>query len=120
MKWNTREPCKSCPYRRDSRTAFWDKIEFETLLKNDRDPMLGAVYGCHETRKHPIPAICAGWLLDQKSRGLPSIQLRIQLIKFGDEAGECLEQVSSGGHALYDSVEEMIEANFPELLYDAE
>ena len=117
MKWDTREPCQSCPYRKDVRTQYWAKEEYEGLLKADAEPVMGAVFGCHQTRKHEKPSICGGWLLDQKNRGLPSIQLRLSLIR-NKEAVDCLDQVSDGGHELYGSIAEMVEANYPELLED--
>ena len=115
MKWDTTEPCESCPYRKDARIEYWDKGEFAQLLKNDADPIMGAIYGCHQTRKLEEPSICGGWLLDQQNRGVPSIQLRLALIR-SKEAMTCLDKISDGGHERYSSIEEMIEANFPELL----
>ena len=117
MKWNIKAPCESCPYRKDSKLAFWDKAEFAGLLEQDANHITGHVFGCHQTRKHPEPTICAGWLLNQKNRGLPSIQLRMRLIK-SEEARTCLVELTDGGNEQYGSIEEMVEANFPELLED--
>ena len=108
MKWSTRTPCKSCPYRRDAPLGFWAWDEFVNLEFQDSDPVNGHTFGCHGTKSDPD--VCAGWLLDQKRRGLPSIQLRLHLMT-NEEARECLEQVNDGGHVLYDSIAEMIEAN---------
>lgn len=115
MKWDTREPCQSCPYRKDARLKFWDEVEFATLLSNDADEFGGAVYGCHQTRKLPEPSVCGGWLLDQQRRGVPSIQLRLALIH-NEGAGQCLSEISDGGHKLYASIKAMVRANFPRLL----
>ncbi len=114
MKWDTKEPCQSCPYRTDARLQYWDKAEFKNLLRSDADPIQGAVFGCHQTRKLNEPSVCGGWLLDQKNRGVPSIQLRPSLIR-NKEAVHCLENVSSKVE-LYGSIEEMVLANFPELI----
>lgn len=110
MKWDTREPCKSCPYRKDAPLAMWDIREFIQVLANDADELRGGVYGCHATRHRQEPSVCAGWLVDQKRRGLPSIQLRLLLLKHTD-AVNCLEEVSDGGHELFASIEEMVRAN---------
>lgn len=110
MKWDTREPCGSCPYRRDARLGLWHPCEFENLVEQDRDPMNGGVFGCHATAKADQPSVCAGWLLDQKRRNVPSIQLRLMLMRDKD-AVACFEAVTDGGHALYGSIGEMVMAN---------
>lgn len=111
MRWETREPCESCPYRRDAKLEHWDPIEFETLLANNANEMYGPVYGCHGSKKLAEgPTVCGGWLLDQKRRGLPAIQLRLTLMK-NPEAVTALEEVNDGGHELYDSIQEMCEDN---------
>jgi hypothetical protein len=115
MKWDTKQPCESCPYRRDSKLKFWCESEFESLLANDASPILGHMFGCHGTRKNENPSICAGWLLDQIDRGLPSIMLRMSIIH-SEEAVKLLDEVTDGGYELYSSIEEMVRANYPALL----
>lgn len=111
MRWTTREPCSSCPYRRDAKLALWHPEEFLRLLANDRDQIFGAIYACHGSRESPEgPAICGGWLLDQKRRRAPSIQLRLALIH-KPEAVQALNECHDGGHPLYGSILEMVEAN---------
>ena len=112
MKWDTREPCGNCPYRKDAKLGLWDKGEFDNVMKQDADPISGDIFGCHATVKAaPVDrSVCAGWLLDQKRRGLPSIKLRLKLMKH-EEAVDCLEQTTDGGHELYDSIAEMVQAN---------
>lgn len=111
MRWATAIPCNSCPYRKDAPRELWSREEFYGLLRNDRDELGGAIYGCHGTRKVPEgPSICAGWLLDQKRRGLPAIQLRLSLMR-SEAARTNLESVSNGGHELYSSIREMCAAN---------
>ena len=109
MKWDLREPCGSCPYRRDAKLGLWHPSEFENLLEAEERP-LGATFGCHGTIKHDEPSVCIGWLLDQKRRDLPSIALRIRLAE-SPAAVDCLKEASDGGHELYESIEEMVEAN---------
>ena len=108
MKWNRQSPCRNCPYRKDAPLGLWHPSEFDNLLETERLE-LGAVFACHGTRKHEDMGICAGWLLDQKTRGLPSIALRIQLIQ-SEEARACLKSVNTGDCELY-SLQEMIAAN---------
>jgi len=114
MKFDMREPCSSCPYRKDAPLQLWDRAEFAKLLDHERNPFPGAIYGCHGTGKLPEKRVCAGWLLNQVNHGLPSIALRIRLMK-DPEAALCAEHVTSKTET-YESVEAMIEANYPELL----
>ena len=109
MKFDTTEPCGSCPYRRDAKLGLWHPSEFENLARTEREQM-GAIFGCHATIKQKPPSVCAGWLINQRERGVPSIALRLTLMR-NKEAVDCLEKVNDGGHELYDSIEEMIEAN---------
>jgi len=113
VKWDTRKPCGSCPYRKDAPLRLWHPSEFENLLENDEDTLRGHLFACHATKKAPEQSVCAGWLLDQDRRGLPSIQLRLVLNRSA-EARQALEQVSDGGHRLYGSILEMVAANYPE------
>ena len=107
MKFEGKEPCPSCPYRRDAKLEHWHRAEFQRLLHTEED-VLGTLYACHCTRKDP--SVCVGWLLDQRRRGYPSIMLRLVLVQ-DDEALRWAEDASDGGHDLYDSVVEMCEAN---------
>lgn len=100
-------PCNSCPYRRDVKTRIWAREEFERLLGNDADPMRGSLYMCHRFIRDPEHGdICAGWFLDQKRRGFPSIQLRMHMIR-----GRYEPVVVSGGHPLYRTLRAMCRAN---------
>lgn len=113
MKWTIESPCKSCPYRKDSPLALWDNAEFENLLFHDADPLHGNMFACHATRHRPQSERepCAGWLLDQKRRRVPSIRLRLTLMHH-PEAVKCLETVTSGGHRLFRTIQAMSRANF--------
>lgn len=109
MKFDTKEPCGSCPYRRDSKLGLWHPDEFEKLMRSERS-QIGSVFGCHGTIKKDPPSVCAGWLLKQRENGVTSIALRMTLMG-NQEAVDCLKNVSDGGHELYETVEEMVEAN---------
>lgn len=108
MKFDTRTPCGSCPYRIDAPLGLWDEQHFRDLERNDADEIFGAIYGCHATRKRGEPSVCAGWLLDQIRRGIPSIQMRLALAR---DRRLDLEELSDGGHVLYDSIADMVAAN---------
>lgn len=115
MKWDDEShlsPCAKCPYREDAPKELWSPLEFIQLLKNDRDEMNGKPYGCHNDGKAPKEKVrpCVGWLLDQKRRGTPSIQLRLALA-FSAAARECYERIHSNGLKLYKSIEAMCRAN---------
>lgn len=113
MKFDRREPCASCPYRTDAPLKLWHRSEFEGLLANDGNELRGATYGCHEFRKQPREEHrpCIGWLLDQRRRGYPSIQLRLMMIK-KPAAGECATEARlPEGVTLYPSIKTMCRAN---------
>jgi hypothetical protein len=109
LRFDKREPCASCPYRTDAPLGLWSPEEFEGLLRSERDHM-GTLYGCHEFNKRRDEAqVCIGWLLNQRERDIPSIALRMKLMT-SPEARACTEEASSPV-SLYESVEEMCEAN---------
>lgn len=111
LRWDTKEPCASCPYRKDAKLGFWDPRHFLDTLMGSADPLRGPIFACHGTRKLPEgPAICAGWLLDQMKNGCPSIQLRLACVR-DPAAAQATYEVHDGGHELYESIEEMCIAN---------
>ncbi len=101
-------PCNNCPYRKDAPKQHWDKEEFEKLIKNDRDYM-GKVYGCHKNNG----TVCRGWLMDQDERGLPSMNLRMSLIK-NNITREYLDKLHCPG-GRFKSIRQMCIANYPDL-----
>jgi len=72
--------------------------------------MVGVVYSCHNADGN----VCVGWALDQRERNVPSIAFRLHLRRFPGAAQQ-LAEITSGGHALFDSVQEMCRANIKEL-----
>jgi hypothetical protein len=109
LKFDAREPCKSCPYRTDAPAELWSPVEFVNLLATDRTQM-GTVYGCHKYRNRKDEAqVCVGWLLDQKRRNIPSIAFRLKLMS-DPAAVACLNEASSRV-PLFESIEDMCEAN---------
>jgi rubrerythrin len=110
VKFDTKEPCKSCPYRKDAKLGLWHPCEFENLARTEEE-LMGAMFGCHATGKGKTPmSICAGWLLAQREQGFPSIALRLYVLQH-PEVDPALDAVSDGGHDLYANVREMIDAN---------
>ncbi len=109
LLWDSRKPCKSCPYRTDAPLNLWSDEEFQDLLDNERSQM-GTTYGCHKFRKkHGDAQVCVGWLLNQRAHGVPSLILRMNLIR-NDAALACYNEASSPVE-LYGSMEEMCAAN---------
>tara|TARA_R110000772_G_scaffold35637_4_gene85805 strand:+ start:21739 stop:22104 length:366 start_codon:yes stop_codon:yes gene_type:complete len=102
-------PCGSCPYRKDSKLATWDKTEFEKLLEFDKD-YIGKTYKCHKNDG----SCCKGWLMNQDKRSLPSIALRIMLSK-EEVSFEYLDSLNCESE-MFETIEEMAEANFPDIL----
>jgi hypothetical protein len=111
MKLDTKTPCASCPYRKDVPVKTWHRSEFENLLAQDQD-QFGRMFGCHKFRFRPSEEqhFCAGWLLDQKERGYPSLHLRMFLITNGITV-EQLDEITSGGLDLYPTIKAMCLAN---------
>lgn len=101
-----KSPCKSCPYRKDAKLAFWSRDEFKDLLVNEVD-YFGATYLCHQKNG----SICVGFLMNQDARGFPSIRLRMLLSK-NDVTREYLDSLNCESE-MFETVEEMVEANFP-------
>jgi hypothetical protein len=108
MKYYKKSPCNNCPYRLDAPLQLWDKVEFEKLLASEK-LQLGSVYGCHKDDGH----VCVGWLMKQDENRFPSIMLRMSLSN-NKVTREYLDTLHCKT-GLYNSVEEMIEANYPEL-----
>ncbi len=109
LGYATREPCKTCPYRRDVPPGTWAREEFENLVEQDGQ-QFGRIFQCHATKA--APQVCGGWLLDQARRGVPCISLRMAAFT-KPAAAEALRLVSDGGHPTYGSIAEMVRANWP-------
>ncbi len=109
MKFDTPSPCGSCPYRTDAPLGLWHPSEFDNLARTE-ESQHGAIFACHATAKKPEWSVCAGWLIKQREAGVPSILLRLRLFQ-DPEAVRAIESVTDGGHDLYETVEDMIEAN---------
>lgn len=105
-----KKPCQTCPYRRDVPTGTWHPEEFVKLARNDRNDF-GALYGCHKYGKSEgARSFCAGWLLDQRRRGYPAMQLRLRVITQPGMLEE-VESISADGLDLYPSIAAMCAAN---------
>lgn len=102
------KPCGNCPYRTDAPLKLWHKSEYEKLRKMEND-QFGSIYMCHKQNG----SICVGWLMKQDENYFPSIALRISLSK-NNINREYLDKLKSP-FPLYDSVESMIKANYPNL-----
>lgn len=104
-------PCENCPYRMDAPRRLWARAEFQDLLAAEQSE-LGKVYACHKQASLPRNkrGFCAGWLLDQKRRNLPSIALRLALIR-DPEAVAALDAVNADGLKMFPTVKAMCRAN---------
>ena len=104
-------PCENCPYRKDAPRRLWAKEEFQDLLSGEASD-LGTLYACHKFKEVPASerGLCAGWLLDQKKRGIPSIRLRLILMK-DPSAVAAYQKVGDGGNQMFVSVKAMCRAN---------
>lgn len=104
-------PCENCPYRMDAPRGHWSREEFQKVLESEAD-YFGTVFACHKQIDLPRSqrGFCAGWLLNQKQRNIPSIALRMVLIR-DESAREALEKVSAAGLRMFRSVAAMCRAN---------
>ncbi len=107
-KFECTSPCANCPYRKDAPLAHWAQEEFEKVL-NAETEMMGAVFMCHKQNG----SACIGFVMNQDERDFPSIALRVDLIK-NKVNREYLDSLSCKSE-MFESVEEMCEANFPGL-----
>jgi hypothetical protein len=112
------KPCAKCPYRKDAPLELWMREEFERVLREDRKPLgLGNVFGCHKHgnrhRAGEKTPMCAGGVLDQLKRDMPSVMLRFHIAKSDNPQAtyDALNSVSSEGMELYATIEEMCAAN---------
>ena len=77
-----KEPCASCPYRRDTPPGIWDASEYEKLrhyvepFPETGLPIL-APFLCHLSPQLKEKAICRGWLAVERD----SVAARIALIQ---------------------------------------
>lgn len=105
--YDKKGPCNTCPYRVDVPLRYWDIGEFKDLMISERD-FFGKVYGCHKNDGR----VCVGWLMDQDKRGFPSIALRMSLSN--NNINRTYLDGLTCKSPLYESVEQMCEANYPE------
>jgi len=114
--YTKKSPCNDCPYRKDAPLRLWAVEEFQDLLESDNKEEHGTnfapVYGCHKKDGH----ICVGWLMNQDKRRLPSIPLRISLSS-NNVKRNYLDNLSCKSQ-MFDSIEEMCKANYPEHFKD--
>lgn len=104
-------PCANCPYRKDAPLAYWDKSHYLSVAEGEVDGLAGQVFACHGhiKLKPKDRGFCAGWLLDQKERGVPSIPLRLML-HADDEALAAFKTVKSTV-PMFKTAMDMVKAN---------
>lgn len=104
-------PCENCPYRKDAPRRYWNRAEFVGVLESEQ-AQLGKIYSCHKHAALPESerGFCAGWLLNQKKRGCPSIALRIALMRDPEDA-QVLDRVNADGLEMFATVKAMCRAN---------
>lgn len=102
-----KQPCKTCPYRKDVKLAHWSIEEYKDLLANETT-QFGSVYACHKKDGK----VCTGWLINQDKNNFPSIMLRVSLSHHGVKR-EFLDTLNCPVE-MYDTVQEMAEANYPD------
>lgn len=96
-----KKPCPDCPWRKDAVGEF-PASAFQISAPTSYD-MSDRMFGCHSAGTEN-PKTCAGFLLRGSQHNL-SVRLHLM-------AGEIeLDEVSDGGHELFDNYREMAIAN---------
>jgi hypothetical protein len=109
-------PCKNCPYRKDAPLQHWDISHFEDVLNSENaEHGLGSIFYCHKHTDKSM--LCGGWLITQKKRNLPNTYLKLLMLKkwmpLDYENFKKLRKPKSV--EMFNSPENMVYANYPEL-----
>lgn len=126
--YKRRKPCGNCPFRKEAPLAYWHPTMYEMLERMERaegDPAHSSLFACHKDRGIPKPELCVGWLLDQRRKHVPSLALRLNLIRSEEATDQFMEAEPDG--EMHASVSELVLANreadmllFPERYSDQE
>lgn len=81
-----KNPCASCPYRKNVPSGVWDKSEYQKLPRYDGETyeQSTATFLCHQQDG----CVCSGWLAHRNPEGL--LAVRLGLIR-GDLDPGCLD-----------------------------
>lgn len=71
-----KNPCTSCPYRRDCPSGVWSAEDYFKLVKYDRNEEF-AVFLCHQTELAGEEIVCRGWLTVQ----IDSVAARLAVLR---------------------------------------
>ncbi len=108
LNFKAKTPCKNCPYRKDAPLRLWHYQHYIDLLEEDKK-QFGGVYACHKKNG----SVCIGWLMMQDKNRLPSISLRMKLMK--DKVDESYLDSLHCKSDMYETLQDMVTANYPEL-----
>ena len=108
MDFYKKQPCNNCPYRLDAPLQLWSIEEFRDLMKHDEQ--WGGIYGCHKKDGH----VCVGWLMKQDEMRIPNLRMRMALSS-ANVTREYMDALNCKT-GLYNTLEDMVQANFPELI----
>jgi hypothetical protein len=73
-----KNPCPTCPYRRDVASGVWDAEEYEKLVRYDgdtsgQDPR---AFGCHSDGGE---SLCAGWVAHRDPQEMLALRLGVAM-----------------------------------------
>lgn len=102
MTKSKRKPCADCPWRKDAETDVWSKERFQMLAVDCRDDGMKAM-ACHKSGQEQ-PYACAGFLAQV---GYESVGVRILAM----QGGETPDDIYTNGLDLFETFEQMLEAN---------
>ena len=103
-----KEPCSTCPYRKDVPSGVWAEHEYEKLRDYDEptynQPM--GTFGCHATPDH----YCHGWAVVHTSRGNEYDLLALRVWGNGVEIPPAAVPLFASGNEAADHGERDLEA----------
>ena len=82
-----KNPCSTCPYRKDTPSGLWAEDEYEKLRGYD-DNTAFSTFLCHQTNVTDVPTACKGWLMVH----CDSVAVRLAQLKGEVKAPECFEE----------------------------
>jgi hypothetical protein len=107
-----KEPCQSCPYRKDVPSGIWSEYEYDKLVDFDLptgdQPM--ATFACHATPGH----YCHGWAVVHSNRGPEYELLGLRVFAPGAEIPEAAVPLFESGQEAADHGKRDIDNPSPE------
>lgn len=88
-----KNPCGSCPYRRDVPSGVWAAQEYVKLPPYDRDTQYqpAGLFMCHQQDGH----VCAGWAGTHDMEGNLAIRIAVAMFHISPETYEAIRNYTT-------------------------